>query len=676
MCGIAGVVQLDSSRHLRVPIEIDVERMADRMKHRGPDAFGIWKSVSARAAFSHRRLAIVDLSGEARQPMSYAAARYWITFNGEIYNFRALRSHLSSMGHTFYTQSDTEVLLASIAQWGIDDALARLVGMFAFAVWDERDGVLHLARDRMGEKPLYVGEINRHLYFASELQALLAVPGLEPRISGTATAAFLRDGCIPGALSIFQGIYKLSPGRVVTVHAGAGQRLSDAWFQTQESNDLQELKPRAYWSPERTARNGQSALIESEKAAVEQGEIILREAVHLQMQADVPTGAFLSGGIDSSLITALMQELSGQPVHTFTVAFDDPRYDESKHARAIASHLGTHHEEFVLCEKDIVDQIPSLVDLMDEPTANGSFFPVYLISRLARTRVTVALSGDGGDELFAGYNRYALARKSWRVSRWIPRPLRNSAAHLLSSGTLPKEQFWFIARMARFGSQVGSADARRKLARILKSETFAETYRLLTSCWDQNTCLTENLQAPARYWPEASADDISTMLLADQIDYLPDDNLAKVDRASMAASLETRLPFLDHRVVEFSWRLPMTFKLRGRTTKWLLREILARHLPPTLTERPKMGFSIPTDRWLRGPLRAWAADMLLSSDFQDMVPIRKSALNGLWDSYLAGHGPSGYEIWSLVMLSAWAQSMVARSASSFSPSRAYQGPSS
>lgn len=656
MCGIAGAIALDAAPG-RVSDSLDrtVERMARGLAHRGPDASGLWKSPSGRVVLAHRRLAIIDLTDTGRQPMVYGG-RFWITFNGEIYNFRELRRQLLALGHSFFSESDTEVLLAAIAQWGIDDALKHCVGMFAFALWDARDQVLHLARDRMGEKPLYLGELFGHLFFASELRAFRAIPGFDARISGRAAQGYLRDGCVPGALSIYEGIYKLPPGHVVTVQAGRGQRLAPGWPHTHDGASLTELRPRAYWSCRDAAAKGRESLIKDSGAAIEQGEELIRQSVRAQMQADVPTGAFLSGGIDSSLVTAVMQHQSSQPVRTFTVAFDDARYDESQHARAIANHLGTHHEEFLLREQEIVDQVPSIVHSMDEPTANGSFFPVYLISRLARTQVTVALSGDGGDELFAGYNRYALAPSTWRRSRWIPAPLRRQLAEFLSDGGSPQNS-WLMSKMARFGSQVGSADARQKLARILTSKTFCETYLRLTSWWIDPSVLQGSSEPPPRDWPAQFADDLPSMLLADQINYLPDDNLAKVDRASMASSLETRLPLLDHRLVELSWRLPVDLKLRGRMTKWLLRAILDRYVPRSLIERPKMGFSVPIDAWLRDPLRDWAGDMLHSSAFHGLFPARPGVIHQLWNDYLAGCGPSANEIWALTILSAWAGSV-------------------
>lgn len=657
MCGIAGALVLETARgKMSDPLDRIVGRMAQRLAHRGPDGAGLWKSPSGRVALSHRRLAIIDLTDTGRQPMDYAG-RFWITFNGEIYNFKELRPELHALGHTFRGESDTEVLLAAIAQWGIDGALSRCVGMFAFGLWDARDRVLHLARDRMGEKPLYLGEISGHLFFASELRAFRAIPGFDARISARAANAYLRDGCVPGALSIYEGIYKLPPGHVLTVHADRDQRLPAGWPQTANSSSQSELKPRAYWSCRDIATRGGQSLITDQRVAIDRGEELLRQAVRAQMHADVPTGAFLSGGIDSSLVTAVMQHQSSQPVRTFTVAFDDPRFDESRHARGIAAYLGTRHQEFFLREQEIVDQIPMIVHCMDEPTANGSFFPVYLISRLARTQVTVVLSGDGGDELFAGYNRYSLGPKAWRRTQWLPSLLRNRMASLLAGGDSIDSLSWLTGKLARFGSQVGSADARRKLARILTSGTFAETYLRLTSWWVRLSALEKAPEPPPRQWPEHFTDNLSSMLLADQINYLPDDNLAKVDRASMATSMETRLPLLDHRLVEFSWRLPDDLKLRGRTTKWLLRAILDRYVPRSLIERPKMGFSVPIDKWLRGPLREWASDMLGASAFCDMFPVRLPTIRRLWDEYLAGGGPSANEIWALVMLSAWAESV-------------------
>jgi asparagine synthase (glutamine-hydrolysing) len=663
MCGIAGVVALKSDAGRRSePLPVIVERMSERMHHRGPDGAGVWSSHSGSVALAHRRLSIVDLSEGGRQPMSYASGRYWITFNGEIYNFRELATQLQSLGHSFQSSSDTEVLLAAVTEWGITEALKRLVGMFAFGLWDEYERVLHLARDRLGEKPLYLGEIDGYLYFASELRAFRAIPGFRAQVSGAATASYLRDGCVPSVLSIYDGVYKLAPGHLISVPADRDQHVSQSGVKAdpEGARGSCELQARAYWSCAEVAVQGQAQIITDETAAAEQLESLLRDSIRMQMHADVATGAFLSGGVDSSLVVALMQVQSGTPVHTFTVAFDDPRFDESQFAAAVASHLGTHHEQFVLREADIVRQVPSLIHAMDEPTANGSFFPVYLISQLARCHVKVVLSGDGGDELFAGYNRYLLARRAWRVCRWVPTAMRRGIANLMCRGRVDDINMLagLMGHVAGLGSQANVAATLRKLVRVLRSHSFAESYQRLTYCWDEASLLKMKFVLPPRNWQGDLYGELAPMLLADQLDYLPDDSLAKVDRASMAVSLETRLPLLDHRVVEFSWRLADRLKVADGVAKRLLRKVLYRYMPRRLIERKKMGFSVPVDAWLKGPLREWATDSLHSRHFREDFPFLPGVVQHAWDNYLKGNGRSGYELWALVMLAGWAETSV------------------
>ena len=662
MCGIAGAVALSpETRGFGESLASIVERMSDRIAHRGPDGAGLWSSSCGAVVLAHRRLAIIDLSEGGRQPMSYLDGRYQITFNGEIYNYRELTAELLASGHRLRSGSDTEVLLAAVAQWGIRAALKRLVGMFAFALWDERERVLHMARDRLGEKPLYLGEVGGHLFFSSELRAFRAIPGFRAALSDTAVAAYLRDGCVPGLPSIYEGVYKLGPGHVVTVRAQSSQRLGKSWLGAAgvpSSQSESELRASEYWSCSDVAVRAQEAIVTDEASASKELERLLLESVRLQMHADVPTGAFLSGGIDSTLVTALVQAQSSQPVHTFTVAFDDPRFDESKHARAIAAHLGTRHEEFVLREADIVRQVPELVRAMDEPTANGSFFPVCLISRLAATKVKVVLSGDGGDEFYAGYNRYALAGRVWSALGWMPQAARLALASMLDSGSASTagDARGLVRRFTRLGSQVGSAAALSKVARMLRANHFADAYQQLTYCWNVAPFLDEaRVRYSPRLWRSGRLHGrLSQMLLADQLDYLPDDSLAKVDRASMAASLETRLPLLDHRLVEFSWLLPERLKLRGGVTKHVLRKVLYRYVPRELIERPKMGFSVPVDGWLRGPLRDWAGDLLSGRRFNESLPWRPGALAQLWQDYGQRRGTvSGYQMWALVMLAGW-----------------------
>ena len=657
MCGIAGAIALNSNRgSLAAPVDRIVARMSARLAHRGPDASGIWTSPSGLATLAHRRLAIIDLTDTGRQPMG-CENRFWVTFNGEIYNFKELRTELSAAGHGFRGDSDTEVLLASVAHWGIGAALRKFVGMFAFALWDERDRVLHLARDRMGEKPLYIGEHAGYLFFGSELRAFRAIPDFHPSISAVATRTYLRDGCVSGHQSLFEGVYKLPPAHLLSVPAGTAQRLPIEWGLRPQAPRPDTLSPYPYWDCGAIARQGRQSLIHDAQEAIALGESLLRQSVKLQAHADVPTGAFLSGGIDSTLVTALMQAQSTNPVQTFTVAFDDSRFDESKHARAIADHLGTRHHEFTLTEREILDQVPSIVGWMDEPTANASFFPVYLISALARSQVTVVLAGDGGDELFAGYNRYTLAPRVWRATGWLPRHVRQRLATVIDDGSASFDLPSWIRRMAHFGSQVGSTDARRKLARILRARDFREAYEHLTAWSIEPTLMNEHTDPSPRDWPAHFDIALSSLLLTDQTNYLPDDNLAKVDRASMATSLETRLPLLDHRLVEFSWRLPDAMKIRGRATKWLLRAVLARHLPRHLYERPKMGFSVPIDRWLRGPLRDWATAMIDSTAFHDLVPLNPQRVRDVWTRYQLQSNVSANEIWAIVTLAAWANAV-------------------
>lgn len=658
MCGIAGVVALSNTpSRLSTPLERLVDSMAGALLHRGPDASGRWVSPSGQVALAHRRLAIIDLSDAAHQPMNYVN-RFWVTFNGEIYNFKAIRGELRALGHTFRSESDTEVLLAAVAQWGIDTALAKFVGMFAFAVWDERDRILHLARDRMGEKPLYIGTFGGYLYFASELRAFRVIPDFHPTLSNAGIQAYLADGCVPGRLSLFDRVYKLSPAHVLTVRAGRNESLTCDPVRAKPYGERgMVIAPKPYWDAHVIAEQGRAHMMFDNDVAIEHGEALLRDAVKLQSHADVPTGAFLSGGIDSSLVTALMQSQSNQPIRTFTVAFDDSRFDESAHARAVAAHFGTRHEEFFLTERDIVDQIPSMLTRMDEPTANGSFFPVFLISQLARKQVTVVLSGDGGDELFGGYNRYTLAPKVWRSIRWIPWSIRNRLTTLIRDQSFSSNMPSFIQRLAHLGSQVGSTDIRRKIVRVLAAHDFREAYEQLTSWWIDPNLLCRSFERPSRDWPSEFANELSSMLLVDQLNYLPNDNLAKVDRASMAASLETRLPLLDHRLVEFSWRLPDHMKIRRGTTKWLLRAILDRYLPRQLYQRPKMGFSVPVDRWLRGPLRQWAGDMLDTIASHRILPFEPSVIRDAWSRYLKGSGPSANELWAVIILAAWTNTL-------------------
>ena len=600
--------------------------MRDTMCHRGPDDAGSW--LQGRLAFGHRRLSIVDLSPLGHQPMSGAGGRYTICFNGEIFNFLVLRDELAARGHSFAGGSDTEVMLAAFLEWGVHAAVTRFVGMFAFAVWDESEHVLHLVRDRMGIKPLFVGRTAAgDIVFASELKGLMGYPGMERRIDSSAAAAFLRFAYVPAPQSILAGVVKLLPGHILSLRA-------------QDSP----LEPRPYWSLEDVARDGRlSPFTGSLDDAEDELDTLLREVVGLRMIADVPLGAFLSGGIDSSLVVALMQAQSARPVKTFTIGFAEARYDESRYARAIAEHLGTEHTEHRVTAEESLAVIPLLPAMYDEPMADASQIPTYLVSALARRHVTVALSGDGGDELFGGYARYGFAQQAWGVVDRIPPMLRGPAARLLRG-----------MATRGLGAIVGGGGRAIKSADLLSAADLEGLYRGLVSTSHDPLALTRFEHEPDgpihRLLRSESADHpAERMMLADTMVYLPDDLLVKLDRASMAVGLEGRVPLLDHRVAAFAWRLPMPM----RRDKILLRRVLGRHLPRALFEREKMGFEVPIGAWLRGPLRQWAEEMLDRRSLADGGVFDVPAVRRLLDDHLAQRRDAAYQLWSILTFEAW-----------------------
>lgn len=648
MCGIAGAVNMRRDAPRR-DLARTVVRMCETMPHRGPDATGFW-SEAATVSLGHRRLAIVDLTEQGRQPMTYGAGRYIITFNGEIYNFRELTKDLVQLGHQFSSSGDTQVLLAAIAEWGLEGALRRAVGMFAFALWDAHAQTLHLARDRIGEKPLHICELEGVVYFASELRAFRAIEGFNRTLSRDAVSGYLQFGYVPEPLSMFQGVYKLPPGSTLTVPARRGLKLNERALSGKEECDGSGIFPKRYWSCEDVALEASSRLITDESVAAQEFETLLRQSVRNQIVCDVPIGCFLSGGIDSSLVAAVMQAESPAPVHTFTVRFDTPGFDESDHARRISEHLGTRHEEFLLSERDVMESIPSIIPELDEPTANGSFFAVRQISRLARARASVVLSGDGGDELFSGYNRYQLTQRSWSKVKHVPFSVRSGLAKFL--GVLSKTDASLPLSMFSFGSQASSRQMLGKLRSVLQAKDFEECYDYVTSCWPRFQL---NVQAGARARHWSNLPPLNAMLLSDQVDYLPGDNLAKVDRASMAVSLETRLPILDHRLIEFSWRIPAEMKVRGGKGKWLMRRVLEGFIPPDLTERPKMGFSVPIEAWMKSSLRSWASDQFSSEGLatctKGLIDVNPSMLK----CSEVSRRYTAYQRWSLALLGAWVE---------------------
>ena len=610
--------------------------MADAIAHRGPDDAGVWCDPAAGLALAHRRLAILDLSPAGHQPMASATGRYVIAFNGEIYNHQALRRELEGAGllqRPWRGHSDTETLLAAIEAWGLEAALQRCAGMAALALWDRRERVLQLARDRFGEKPLYWGWLQaggqRLLAFGSELAALRALPGAAaPAVDPAALAAFFRHGCIPAPLCIQAGLQQLPPGHRLTIPASPAG-----------GAPLQLPSPQPWWNLEQeAARCAGRPPFASEAEALEALAEALQQAVAEQAIADVPLGAFLSGGIDSALITALLQAQSGRPVRSFTIAFPDAGggaagFNEAPHARAVAAHLGTHHTEVALTAADARALIPALPRIYSEPFADSSQLPTHLVCREARrSGLTVALSGDGGDELFGGYNRHrlipALHRRLGPLPPLARRVLARSLEHLpVAAGGLAR-------------------DRRRKLAAAIRAAASLEQLQAaLTSVWADPAAVA----VPALPAAPSSAEQL---MLADARTYLPADILVKVDRAAMAVGLETRAPFLDHRVAAVAWRLPLALKIRGSTSKWALRQLLDRHVPRQLVERPKAGFAMPIGAWLRGPLRAWAEDLLDPQLLQRQGFLQPQPIGRLWRAHQRGadHTP---QLWSVLMWQAW-----------------------
>ena len=647
MCGIAGFYTPEPSRDA---MEV-LRRMNDTLVHRGPDAHGEWLDAVRGIALAHRRLAVVDLTEEGRQPMRSASGRYTIVFNGEIYNFLRIRADLEGLGHRFRGHSDTEVMLAAFEEWGLEPSLQRFIGMFAFALWDSAQSEMTLARDRLGKKPLYYCLTNGRLIFGSELKALRAFPGFPANVDRQSLTLFLRYHYIPAPRTIYEGVCKLEAAQFVRF--GARQR------------SVVELERRCFWNAAKIHDEASAHMVSvSPDEAASQLDELLRDAVQLRMIADVPLGAFLSGGIDSSLVVALMQALSSRPVRTFTIGFNEDEYNEAHHARAVARHLGTDHTELYLTPVETLAVIPKLPLLYDEPFADSSQIPTALVSAMARQHVTVALSGDGGDEAFAGYTRYVQARdicaRNSRLPSWLRRAASRGIPHVpmtfweelarlsrpLTLGKLRTDGFGY--RMLRGADRLGCA-------------TPQQLYRHLMSYWLAPMKLVVDGHEPSTLLADAPATrDLSQfteqMMLLDTLTYLPDDILVKVDRASMAVALEVRAPLLDHRVLEFAWRLPLALKLQDGRGKLVLRRLLSRYVPEELFERPKTGFGVPIYRWLRGPLRDWAENLLDEQRLEREGFLNPLPIRNVWKSLLSGQSEWAYGgelLWSVLMFQAW-----------------------
>jgi len=609
--------------------------MADALATRGPDDEGVWSDAAAGIALGHRRLSILDLSEQGHQPMLSACGRFVLVYNGEIYNSPTIRAELEQQGTRFRGHSDTEVLLAAISKWGLRETLPKLIGMFAFAVWNRSEQTLTLVRDRLGIKPLYYGQAGRDFVFASELKSLHRHPGFEKTINPSAVALLMRHCYIPAPYSIFEGIRKLPPGCLLEIS-------------TDESSghiaNIEELEPVRYWDLHEVIRHGSSSPFSgSFEEAVDRLDQLLQDAVELRMLADVPVGAFLSGGIDSSLVVAMMQRQRSLPVKTFTIGFDEHDYDEAPYAHRISEHLGTEHHELCVLPKDAEDVIARLATIYDEPFADMSQIPTCIVSQLARRSVTVSLSGDGGDELFGGYGRYIHLGGLWDRLQQVPG--RKTAASL-------------IEKFRRFAPATLQPERLKKIAEVGKVESPEELYAQLHRHWMADEIMASNVVDLSESvgfgvpLDQLSLPRLKWMSL-DTRTYLPDDILTKVDRASMYHSLEARVPLLDHRVVEFAWSLPSHYRYEGETGKKILRAVLDRYVPTKLYDRPKIGFGIPIGDWLRGSLRDWAEDLLSEQSLKEHGLLQNQVVRSTWEEHLSGRQNLQYPLWDILMFQQW-----------------------
>ena len=637
MCGIAGFLDLTASTN-EDALNTHARTMAGVMQHRGPDDFGIWTDANSGVALAHARLSIIDLSPAGHQPLVNESGRYVIVYNGEIYNAEELRQKLS--GISWRGHSDTEVILEGCARWGVKATVEKLIGMFAFALWDREEGTLVLARDRFGIKPLYWGEVDGLFLFGSELKALQAHPGWTRQIDRNALSSYLRFNYVPAPQSILSGIAKLRPGHLLTYAPG------------------KDVRQECFWDLRAIASHGAAHPLELDDATAEdQLDALIRDAVKRRMVADVPLGAFLSGGIDSSTVVAAMQAQSPRPVKTFTIGFDVDGYDESAYAAEIAKHLGTDHTELRVTPQHALDTVPKLADWYDEPFADSSQIPTFLVSELARKSVIVSLSGDGGDELFAGYERHKWGEALWRRTGWMPRPLAKLGAGALR---VPPESFWRgVNQVLPTSLKVSHpASKARKLADVLALSDPLALYRRLVTAWDNPDAMVPGGHEPhGLEWDTSLADSglgvMEQIQLLDALTYLPDDILTKVDRASMAVSLEARVPLLDHRIAEFAFHLPRHQRHRDGVGKWLLRRVLERYVPAQMFERPKMGFGIPVNHWLRGPLREWAEDLLSVEHLQEGGYLVAAPIRAAWEEHLLGRTDWTTHLWTILMFQAW-----------------------
>ncbi|TMJ13064.1 MAG: asparagine synthase (glutamine-hydrolyzing) [Alphaproteobacteria bacterium] len=648
MCGIAGFIDLAGARSSGQNDAL-ARAMGEAVRHRGPDAGGVWSDPEAGVWLVHRRLAIIDLTEAGAQPMASPDGRSWIVYNGEAYNAADLRPELEAAGYRFKGHSDTEVLLYGCLHWGVEKTVQRLIGMFAFAWWDGEERTLTLVRDRLGKKPLYWSKAGGSFVFASEMSPMMLHPDVPRSIDRSSVAEYLRTLYVPAPHSIFEGVNKLMPGGMLRFDPRTGEVREGTYWSVLESAE------RAFADPFRG----------SPEEAVDEAEALIGDATQIRKVSDVPLGAFLSGGIDSSVVVAMMQAGGGARTRTFSIGYGEADYDEAEHAREIAAHLGTDHVEFRLGASEALDVIPSLPRMFDEPFADVSQIPTYLVSKLARDHVTVALSGDGGDEVFAGYNRHVAAGGLLRRLSGLPRPARSALAKAMTALPPDRWQSLLSPIPSRFRPRA-VGEKIHKLAPLLSLDE-REQYRRVVSQWeDPAAVVVGGSERPGPMEDEGLRarfpDAVAYMRYLDLVTYLPGDILTKVDRASMAVSLEARAPLLDHRLVEFSFRVPSAIHLRNGEGKWILRRVLERHVPRALFERPKMGFGVPVGEWLRGPLRDWAESNLSEARLRDTGLLRPGPIRALWQRHLSGEVNAQYRIWPVLMLMSWLEAQQAEAA--------------
>lgn len=636
MCGIAGLIDLKAQTPTQDLHHITA-RMTDTLFHRGPDGGDVWVDAETGVGLGHRRLAIIDLSQAGHQPMSSSDGRFVIVYNGEVYNADDLRPELIKLGYQFTGHSDTEVIVNGFAAWGVRKTIERLIGMFAIAAWDKKERQFYLVRDRVGIKPVFWGLVENHLIFGSELKALHAFPKWSPQINRRAIASYLRFTNVPTPHCVYENIHKLEAGCILS-------------FNTNNAPKIER-----YWDAQTAAMQGKASVLDiSEEEAVDQLEDLLSDAVQRRMVADVPLGAFLSGGVDSSCIVALMQKNAQRPAQTYSIGFDVPGFNEAEFAKEVAQHLKTDHTELYVTSEQARNVIPKLASMYDEPFADSSQIPTFLVCEMSRKNVTVALSGDGGDELFAGYNRYTWGAKIEKLQHRVPAFLR----HALSKGLrLPSPDMWdrlLSPLSGRFlPNMIG--DKIHKAAPLLGMDDPLDMYRSLVTHLENVMPGILELEGSgwARTKEVTGLNFVEQMQLLDSVTYMSDDILTKVDRASMANSLEVRVPLLDHRVIEFSWQVPQNLKIKNGQSKHILREVLYRHVPKEMIERPKTGFAIPLNEWLRGPLKDWAADLLNTPALYEDIGLDKKAIHTCWQEHLSGKRNWQYQIWAVLMLAGW-----------------------